>query len=253
MGDKKVIVAENIKKAFGSKLVIEDISFVLKEMENLVIMGRSGTGKSVLIKSIVGLVTPDSGKLEVLGENILGMDDDQIDNIRRSVGYLFQGGALYDSMTVERNMKFPLRRHPDRPSEGEINDLVDETLENVGLLETKDKYPSELSGGMKKRIALARTLIMRPKIMLYDEPTTGLDMITSSEISELIIKMREKYNISSIIITHDVSCAELTSDRVMILGEGKIQAEGAFEELSNSDDKHIRSYFTMIHKDNRTI
>ncbi|MCX2743064.1 ATP-binding cassette domain-containing protein [Mangrovivirga sp. M17] len=248
MKDNIVVEAENIKKSFGDNVVIKDISFNLKELEHLAVMGRSGSGKSVLIKSLVGLIVPDSGKLNVLGENILDMDDDDIDVIRRQVGYLFQGGALYDSMTVERNMKFPLRRHPDKPSESEIKDLVDETLENVGLLETKKKYPSELSGGMKKRIALARTLIMRPKIMLYDEPTTGLDMITSAEISELILKMREEYDISSIIITHDVSCVELTSDRVIILGEGTSLAEGTFEELSNSEDKDIRSYFTMIHK-----
>ncbi|QCK16820.1 ABC transporter ATP-binding protein [Mangrovivirga cuniculi] len=248
MDDNLVVQAENIKKSFGNNTVIKDISFNLKELENLSIMGRSGTGKSVLIKSLVGLIIPDSGTLNVLGENVLDMDDDEIDEVRRQVGYLFQGGALYDSMTVERNMKFPLRRHPNKPSESEIADLVDETLENVGLIESKSKYPSELSGGMKKRIALARTLIMRPKIMLYDEPTTGLDMITSGEISELILKMREEYDISSIIITHDVSCVELTSDRVIILAEGGILAEGSFDELKNHDDKKIRAYFTMADK-----
>lgn len=242
-----VIECQHLKKAFDGKQVIKDVSFDLSKKENLVVMGKSGTGKSVLIKSIVGLITPDGGSLKVLGQDLMEMEEEEeLTSIRRAVGYLFQGGALYDSMTVERNMKFPLRRLPDAPSESEINDMVDEVLESVGLLDTKKKYPVELSGGMKKRIALARTLILKPEIMLYDEPTTGLDVITSNEISNLILEMREKYDMSSIIITHDLSCAELTSDRIIILEEGKVLAEGTYDELSNSENNQVSRYFKTV-------
>ncbi|NJN27012.1 MAG: ATP-binding cassette domain-containing protein [Cyclobacteriaceae bacterium] len=242
--DEKVVKARHLKKSFGEKAVIKDVSFDLSQKENLAIMGKSGTGKSVLIKCLVGLLAPDGGELEVLGYDLMNIAKEEMEKLRWDVGYLFQGGALYDSMTVERNLKFSLRRNPEKKhSEAEINDLVDEVLENVGLINTKRKMPAELSGGMKKRIALARTLIMKPKIMLYDEPTTGLDIITSNEISELMLEMREKYEISSIIITHDIACVEKTADRIMILDDGGVLIDGDAGEVSTNDDKKIRAYF----------
>jgi phospholipid/cholesterol/gamma-HCH transport system ATP-binding protein len=239
----KLIEIRNLKKSFDDFEVIKDVSFDLNQDENLVIMGKSGTGKSVLIKCIIGLLTPDGGDLKVLHHDLKDIDEDGMNELRRSVGYLFQGGALYDSMTVERNLMFPLRRLPNAPKESEINDMVDEVLENVGLPETKNKMPSELSGGMKKRIALARTLILKPKIMLYDEPTTGLDVITSNEISNLILKMRETYDMSSIIITHDLSCVKKTADRILILDKGTVLFEGTKEDLRQNENKKVRSYF----------
>ena len=243
---KTIIEANHIKKSFDEKTVIEDVSFELNEGENLVVMGKSGSGKSVLIKCVIGLLRPDSGDLNVLGYDLMNIDEDHLIELRRKVGYLFQGGALYDSMTVERNMKFPLRRMVDRPSEGELDDMVDEVLISVGLKDTRKKLPSELSGGMKKRIALARTLILKPEIMLYDEPTTGLDVITSNEISELILEMKEKFNMSSIIITHDISCVDETADRIMIIDGGHVLAEGQHGEVRNNEDPKIRSYFESV-------
>src|SRR5690606_73222 len=193
---------------------LNDINFKLYKKENIAVLGTSGTGKSVLIKSIVGLVKPEEGRLEDFGKDILKKEDeDDWESIRRKVAYLFQGGALYDSMTVKQNLEFPLKRQIEKKPKKEIDAEVDEALENVGLLKAKNKMPSELSGGMKKRIALARTLILKPEIMLYDEPTTGLDPVTSKEISELILEMQEKFSISSIIVTHDMPCAKMTSDR----------------------------------------
>jgi len=242
----EVIVAKDIRKSFGDLDIIKKVSFALKKGENLVVMGRSGTGKSVLIKCIIGLLKPDAGQLQVLKYDTMNSYEEEVAELRRSVGYLFQGGALYDSMTVERNLKFPLRRVTEAPSEAEIDHMVTEALQNVGLAETRSKMPSELSGGMKKRIALARTLIMKPKIMLYDEPTTGLDVITSNEISDLILKMREKYEISSIIITHDISCVDKTADRILILDDGYVLTEGSHEQVRKTKDTKIRSYFESI-------
>jgi len=243
---ERLIGAHHLLKAFGNNVVIEDVSFELNEGENLVIMGKSGTGKSVLIKCIVGLLIPDEGQLNVLGQDMTKINKNDLNELRRSIGYLFQGGALYDSMTVEQNLKFPLRRIPQAPPENEIEDLVDEMLNNVGLIKTKTKYPSELSGGMKKRIALARTIIMKPKIMLYDEPTTGLDVITSNEISELMLEMRDKYMVSSIIITHDIACVDKTADRILILEDGKIFNEGNYRDIRNAKDSKTRSYFEAV-------
>lgn len=240
-----VIKAEHLEKSFGAKRVLKDISFVLHKKENIAVLGKSGTGKSVLIKSIVGLVHPSGGKLEVFGQDILEKEgEEEWESLRRKVAYLFQGGALYDSMTVRENLEFPLKRQIEKKSPSEIAEEVEMALENVGLLDSIDKMPSELSGGMKKRIALARTLILKPEIMLYDEPTTGLDPVTSKEISELIVEMQNKFGISSIIVTHDMSCVKMTADNVLILREGVVGAEGKYEALVQSEEEWVRAFFT---------
>jgi phospholipid/cholesterol/gamma-HCH transport system ATP-binding protein len=238
-----VIRAEHVRKSFGSHHVLKDISFTLKRGENLVVLGKSGSGKSVLIKCIVGLIPVDDGVLEVLGHNIPGLDEEGLNEIRKNIGFLFQSAALYDSMTVRENLEFPLRRNKRHDRKINIDELVEEALENVGLLDAIDKMPAELSGGMRKRIGLARTFILKPQIMLYDEPTTGLDPLTSREISELILKIQKKYNTSSIIITHDMPCAKTTSNRVMVLQDGKFAAEGTYEELQHAEDKQVRAFF----------
>lgn len=247
MENREVVVkAEHLQKSFGKKEVLKDITFKLHKKENIAVLGKSGTGKSVLIKSIVGLIKPDGGKLEVFGKDIIGKDDDdeeEWENLRRKVGYLFQGGALYDSMTVKQNLEFPLKRQVQKKPDAEIKALVEEALEDVGLLEALNKMPEELSGGMKKRIALARTLILKPEIMLYDEPTTGLDPVTSKEISELILEMQGKFEISSIIVTHDMACAKMTADKLHILKDGVIGAEGKYDELEHADEEWVRSFF----------
>lgn len=242
--DEKILIrARSFQKSFDGTPVLKNITFDLHHKENLVVLGKSGSGKSVLIKSMVGLHKPTSGELKVLDYDINGISDHDLVAVRRKVGYLFQGGALYDSMTVRENMRFPLERQLETPPEDEINQLVEEGLESVGLGHTLDKMPAELSGGMQKRIALARTLVLRPKIMLYDEPTTGLDPVTSKEISNLLLEMRERYDITSIVVTHDMSSAEIVSDRMFILREGEFGAEGTYDELSNSDDEWVRSFF----------
>jgi len=241
--EKSVIVAEKLKKSFGSLEVLREISFHLKQGENLVIMGRSGSGKSVLIKCIVGLISPDKGTLTVCEENPTGLTGGALNNLRRKVGFLFQSGALYDAMSVRKNLEFPVNRLPDPPGDDVVNERVEEALHNVGLLGAIDKMPAELSGGMKKRIALARSLMLQPEIVLYDEPTTGLDTMTSIEISELIMDTREKYSNSSIIVTHDVTCARITADRIFILRDGLIYASGTFEELQSSDDEWVQEFF----------
>ncbi len=211
--------------------------------ENITILGKSGTGKSVLIKSIVGLHEPDGGELVVLGKDFNQLEDEELNKMRRKIGYLFQGGALYDSMTVKQNLLFPIKRMGNNISKVEMDEAVENSLNEVGLIKAIDKTPAELSGGMKKRIALARTLIMRPEIVLYDEPTTGLDPVTSKEMSHLILKMQDKFNISSITITHDISCVKIIADKIYIIRDGKWGAEGTFDELSNSNDDWVRSFF----------
>jgi phospholipid/cholesterol/gamma-HCH transport system ATP-binding protein len=206
-------------------------------------MGKSGIGKSVLAKCIVRLIEPDSGEISVLGKDVLACNDTELDDIRKKVGYLFQGGALYDSMSVRENLLFPIRRTQFVDKKHDSQELVERSLASVGLLDVIDKMPSELSGGMRKRVALARTLILRPEIILYDEPTTGLDAVTSGEISELIIKIREEYNTASIIITHDVKCAKIATDRISIMENGVFMVEGTYNELVHSDRKEIRDYF----------
>ncbi|MDR3609450.1 MAG: ATP-binding cassette domain-containing protein [Ignavibacteriaceae bacterium] len=240
-----MIVVEmiHVKKSFGENQVLCDINLVINKGENLVILGKSGTGKSVLIKCIVGLDILDDGKLVILGKNISELNDKELMVIRRKIGFLFQSGALYDSMTVRENLEFPLRRQLITIPKEKMDMLIKEALEDVGLAETIDLSPSELSGGMRKRLGLARTLILKPEIMLYDEPTTGLDPITSKEISSLILEVQKKYNTSSIIITHDINCAKLTADRIIVLKDGICAAEGSYSDLKNSTDAWIQAFF----------
>jgi len=241
--DLAVIEMEHLRKSFGNNHVLRDINLVINRGENLVILGQSGTGKSVLIKCIVGLVDLDEGKLIILGQNVSELKNKELIKIRKKIGFLFQSGALYDSMTVRENLEFPIRRQLHSTPKEEINSLITEALQNVGLAEAIDKTPSELSGGMRKRLGLARTLILKPEIMLYDEPTTGLDPITSKEISNLILDVQKKYNTSSIIITHDIDCARLTANRIIVIKDGVCAAEGSYSDLQNSTDPWIKSFF----------
>jgi phospholipid/cholesterol/gamma-HCH transport system ATP-binding protein len=238
-----IVEMVHLKKSFGSNQVLRDINLVINKGENLVILGKSGTGKSVLIKCIVGLIEPDEGKLIILGHDMSALKGEELIEIRKKTGFLFQSGALYDSMTVRENLEFPLRRQSISITKEKMEFMVKEALEDVGLSETIDLAPSELSGGMRKRLGLARTLILKPEIMLYDEPTTGLDPITSKEISSLILDVQKKYYTSSIIITHDINCAKLTSDRILVIKDGICSTEGTFTELKNSEDKWIHSFF----------
>jgi phospholipid/cholesterol/gamma-HCH transport system ATP-binding protein len=233
---------ENVKKSFGNNRVLNNMSFTLNKGENLVILGKSGSGKSVLIKCMVGLHEPEEGKIVLLGKNIAELKTEELNSLRRKIGFLFQSAALYDAMTVRENLEFPLRQVRSKTNE-EIEALVIEALKNVGLEDAIDKMPSELSGGMRKRVGLARAIILKPEIILYDEPTTGLDPITSREISELIVDIQKKYNTTGVIITHDVECAKITSNRVIMLRDGKSVMEGTFEELSGSDDEWVSSFF----------
>jgi len=239
-----IIEITDLRKSYGDNHVLNGFNMNLSKGENLVIMGKSGSGKSVMIKCLVGLEKPDSGTIIVMGEDISHLNRDELDELRTEIGFLFQGSALYDSMTVRENLEFPLRRHTKKF--GVIKDtssLVIEALENVGLAHTINLMPEELSGGMKRRIALARTLILQPKIILYDEPTTGLDPITAKEILLLMQSIQEKYNTSSIIITHDVDCARAISNRMILLVDGINYAEGTFDKLISSKDPKIQAFF----------
>jgi phospholipid/cholesterol/gamma-HCH transport system ATP-binding protein len=240
---KVVVVVRDLKKSFGDRKVLQGISLQLHESENLVILGRSGTGKSVLIKCMVGLIEPDDGEMEVLGFNVRTLTPEQLNEMRLQVGFSFQSSALYDSMSVRENLEFPLKRNLRIFDQQKLDELVGNALKEVGLQDSIDLYPSELSGGMQKRIGVARTLILNPKIMLYDEPTAGLDPITSAEINKLILHVREKFKTSSIIITHDISCARETSDRIIGMVEGRNKAEGTFEELKNMKDPDLEPFF----------
>jgi len=238
-----VIKMEHLKKSFGNNHVLRDINLVINKGENLAILGQSGTGKSVLIKCIVGLVEIDDGKLLIYGKNISELKDKELIETQKKVGFLFQSGALYDSMTVRENLEFPLRKQLSSIPKDKLESIVKEALSDVGLDKAIDKTPSELSGGMRKRLGLARTLILKPEIMLYDEPTTGLDPITSKEISNLILEVQKKYNTTSVIITHDIECTRLTANRIIVLKDGVCAAEGTFDELEKSADPWIRSFF----------
>ncbi len=243
ISEEKVLKLDNLFKSFGSKVVLDGISIDLNKGENLVILGKSGSGKSVLVKCIVKLIEPDEGTISVLGTDLAEANNKELNALRIRIGFLFQGGALYDSMTVRENLEFPLARHHRKLDQNELDSKIDEALDNVGLKDAADKLPSELSGGMRKRIGLARTLILNPEIMLYDEPTTGLDPVTGNEISELILEMQKKYQTSSIIITHDMSCARLTSNRIAMIRDGKIYKSGTFDELKSLEDSWVKSFF----------
>jgi phospholipid/cholesterol/gamma-HCH transport system ATP-binding protein len=243
INNDKAIQLKGLCKSFGNQHVLVNLNLDLYKGENLAVLGKSGSGKSVLLKCIVGLVLPEKGSVEVLGKDILSLSQNAIDKIRMKIGFLFQSNALYDSMTVRENLEFPLRRHGLKYSKAEVDNMVHEALSNVGLPDTASKMPAELSGGMKKRIALARTLMMRPDIILYDEPTTGLDPITSREISKLIVSVQEKYKSSSIIITHDINCVKIVADRIIMLIDGFSYAEGTFSDMAKSEDPKIKSFF----------
>ena len=239
-----VINIKGLYKSFGKNTdILKGVDLTVRKGENLVVLGKSGSGKSVLIKCLVGLVAADKGELKVFDTDITKMNNQQLNAIRLRIGFLFQNSALYDSMTVRENLSFPLKRHSKKLTNKEVEHSVTEALESVGLKEAIDKMPSELSGGMRKRVGLARTLILRPEIILYDEPTTGLDTITSREISELILSIQKKYKTTSIIITHDMACAKLTGDRLVILKDGVMVAEGSYVSLESSDDAWVRSFF----------
>jgi len=238
-----VIEISNLYKSFGTMEVLKNLSLKLYDGENLVVLGKSGSGKSVLIKCIAGLLRADSGTINVYNQNVMTLDRKGLDEVRQKIGFLFQSGALYDSMTVRQNLEFPLKRMKEQLKQKEIDEKINEALENVGLLDVIDKMPSQLSGGMRKRISLARTIVVDPLIILYDEPTTGLDPITSDEISVLINDIQKKYKTSSIIITHDIECARMTADRLIMIQDGEVYEKGSLNKFEKSTDNVIKSFF----------
>ena len=241
---KPILEIKDLKKSFGNNHVLNGFNLQLFEGENLVIMGKSGSGKSVMIKCLVGLMQADSGSIKVMGNDINTLNEHDLNELRTEIGFLFQGSALYDSMTVRENLEFPLRRHKHKFGiVKEKTPLVIEALESVGLVDAIDLMPAELSGGMQRRVALARTLILKPKIILYDEPTSGLDPITAKEIIELMRRIQREYKTSSLIITHDVDCARVVSERMVLLVDGINYAEGTFETLKNSNDEKVKAFF----------
>ncbi|WP_295773080.1 ATP-binding cassette domain-containing protein [uncultured Mucilaginibacter sp.] len=241
--NEKVISIKGLTKSFGSYHVLRGIDLDLFKNENLVVLGRSGTGKSVLIKIISGLLRADAGQVNVLGNEVVGISTRDLQELRRRIGFSFQNSALYDSMTVRKNLEFPLVRNQKNLKRKEIDSMVERVLEAVGLKQTINQMPAELSGGQRKRIGIARTLILRPEIMLYDEPTAGLDPITSMEINNLINSVQERFNTSSIIITHDLTCAKAVGDRVAMLLDGQFQRQGAFEEVFDTDDVRVKQFY----------
>ncbi|HEY4935424.1 MAG TPA: ATP-binding cassette domain-containing protein [Puia sp.] len=243
MDNEAVVRIKGLNKTFKGNHILKDVNLEIKKAENVVVLGKSGSGKSTLIKCMVGLMSPDEGEICIFGKDMADVEYAELNQLRIKIGFLFQGGALYDSMTVYDNLAFPLRHHKKNLGKDNLDALINEVLENVGLPEAGNQMPAELSGGMSKRIGLARTLILKPEIMLYDEPTSGLDTATAKEISQLILDLQRKYKISSLIITHDITCAKMTADRIVMLKEGTIVAEGSFEELVKSDDEWIKSFF----------
>jgi phospholipid/cholesterol/gamma-HCH transport system ATP-binding protein len=241
--NEAVIEIDNLVKSFGKQEVLKNISLKLYDGENLVVLGKSGTGKSVLIKCIVGLLTAYGGTIKVFDKNVASLKREELAVLRTKIGFLFQSGALYDSMTVKQNLEFPLKRIKKNLTEKEIKEKINEVLENVGLADALNKMPSQLSGGMRKRISLARSIVVDPLIMLYDEPTTGLDPITSDEISSLINEVQKKYKTSSIIITHDIKCALGTANRIIMLKEGEVYKEGSVADFKTTTDPDIKAFF----------
>jgi len=240
---KPVIRITDLHKSFDELSVLKGFNLSLYPGENLVLMGKSGSGKSVMVKILVGLMEPDRGSVEILGKDISTLERPAMDELRTEIGFLFQGSALYDSMTVRENLEFPLRRHSRKLSKQETESRVREALNDVGLIHTLDLMPAELSGGMQRRIALARAIILRPKIIIYDEPTTGLDPITSKEILLLMQSIQQRYKTSSLIITHDIDCARAISDRMLLLLDGRNYVEGTFAELAGSTDPQVQAFF----------
>jgi len=238
-----VIQVEHLNKSFGDKVVLKDFSVIVKKGESLVVMGKSGIGKTVLIKCIIKLLKPDSGKLTVFGKDISKLTQLEMDQLRMNIGFVFQNSALYDSMTIRENLEFPLRRQLVKKVKGDLNKLVREALKNVGLENTIDLMPGELSGGMRKRIGIARSLILQPEIVLYDEPTTGLDPITSKEIIHLIMDLQEKFHTTSIIITHDIALAKDAADEIVFLIEGTNYLQGTYDELVTTTDPKVKPFF----------
>lgn len=244
MANTRIVEIKNLTKRFDSKIVLDNISMDVHRGENLVVFGRSGQGKSVLLKCIIGLMHFEGGKILINDKDISKLSIKELNEVRMNIGFLFQGAALYDSMSVKENLEFPLKKHFPEKSQKEIDEKVRYTLELVSLEEAIDKMPSELSGGMKKRIGLARSIITDPELMLYDEPTTGLDPITTKEISELIINLQKKLNMTSIAVTHDLMCAEIIADRAIFLKDAKIAYQGKLEELTSSSDPFLRNFFS---------
>jgi phospholipid/cholesterol/gamma-HCH transport system ATP-binding protein len=240
---QEVIAINHLYKSFGENKVLVDFNLALHSEENIVVLGKSGSGKSVLIKCIIGLMKPESGTIEVFGKNVPDLSHEELDKMRVRTGFLFQSNALYDSMTVRENLEFPLRRHSIKKLQQEVDKLVLNALEDVGLAHTVDLMPAELSGGMRKRIALARTLILQPDIVLYDEPTTGLDPITGKEIIELMMDIQNKYRSASLIISHDMNCVRMASDKIAMLIDGKCYAEGTYDELKKVNDPKVKEFF----------
>jgi phospholipid/cholesterol/gamma-HCH transport system ATP-binding protein len=238
-----ILTVDHLYKSFGKNKVLVDFNLKLIKGESVVVLGKSGSGKSVLIKCIIGLLQPDKGSIRMFGKNIPDLKEEELDKIRAKVGFLFQSNALYDSMTVRENLEFPLRRHWMEVSQKEVNEMVMKALDDVGLKHTVDMMPVELSGGMRKRIALARTLILKPEIILYDEPTTGLDPITSKEIIELMLEIQQKYNTTSLIISHDMNCVRLASNRVAMLVNGQCYITDTYKNLTQNNDPVVKHFF----------
>lgn len=237
------ISIKGLYKSFGDLHVLKNITLDVYKGENMVVLGRSGTGKSVLIKILVGLLKPDKGEVKVLGKQVDDLSPKALDELRLKVGFSFQNSALYDSMNVRQNLEFPLTMNFKHLSKKEISTAVEEVLEAVGLTDKMDRMPSDLSGGQKKRIGIARTLILKPEIMLYDEPTSGLDPITSIEINDLINNVQKQYNTTSIIITHDLTCAKSTGTKVAILLDGKFHTVGSFDDVFKDKDERVQSFY----------
>jgi phospholipid/cholesterol/gamma-HCH transport system ATP-binding protein len=238
-----VIEVRDLYKSFGDLHVLRGVDLTVTKGENMVVLGRSGTGKSVLIKIMIGLLKQDRGDCLVLGKEVSGLEGNELRDLRLKIGFSFQNSALYDSMTVRENLEFPLVRNIPNLTRTDINEQVESVLDAVGLLQTINQVPAELSGGQRKRIGIARTLILKPEIMLYDEPTAGLDPITCLEINELINEVQEKYQTTSIIITHDLTCARATGDRIAMLLDGKFLKTGTFEEVFDTDEERIKSFY----------